>query len=50
MPTEPNAPSGRVCRCGNPDCWRTAEAAASFDAFVAELIRRRGEEPPAPAR
>ena len=35
--------------CGAPDCWRTAVAQASFDAFVAELIRRRGEgEPPAP--
>ena len=29
--------------CGNPDCWRTAAAAASFDAFVTELVRRRGD-------
>ena len=35
--------------CGNPDCWRTAVAKASFDAFVADLIRRRGEAvPPSP--
>jgi hypothetical protein len=31
--------------CGNPDCWRTAEAQASFDAFVADLIRKRGDVP-----
>ena len=58
-----DAASQRVCRCqatiaasilegyacGNPDCWRTAVAKASFDAFVADLIRRRGEEvPPSP--
>ncbi len=30
--------------CGNPECWRTAEAKASFDAFVTKLIRERGEE------
>ncbi len=54
--------SQRVCRCeatiaasiledyacGRPDCFRTAEVQASFDAFVAELIRKRGEEQPAP--
>ena len=35
--------------CGNPDCWRTAVAQASFDAFVADLVRRRGEDAlPAP--
>ena len=27
--------------CGNPDCWRTAGAKASFDAFVADLVRKR---------
>ena len=35
--------------CGNPECWRTAVAQASFDAFVADLIRRRngdGSSPP----
>ena len=31
--------------CGNPECWRTAVAKASFDAFVADLIRRRGKGP-----
>ncbi len=31
--------------CGNPECWRTAEAAASFDAFVAELVARREAAP-----
>ena len=31
--------------CGNPDCWRTAPAQASFDAFVADLIAKRGNEP-----
>ena len=35
--------------CGNPECWRTAVAKASFDAFVADLIRRRdGEAPSSP--
>ncbi len=33
--------------CGDPGCWRTAVAKASFDAFVADLIRRRGDEPAA---
>ena len=27
--------------CGRPDCWRTAAAQASFEGFVAELVRRR---------
>lgn len=31
--------------CGAADCWRTAEAAASFSAFVAELKRRRAADP-----
>ncbi len=31
--------------CGNPDCWRTAVAKASFDAFLADLIRRRERKP-----
>lgn len=35
--------------CGNPDCWRTEPARASFQAFVDDLIRARGDEPPAPA-
>jgi hypothetical protein len=36
--------------CGRPDCWRTAEVQASFDRFVGDLIRKRGDEPPnAPA-
>ena len=30
--------------CGNPDCWRTAEATAAFAVFVEELKRRRGED------
>ena len=34
--------------CGNPDCWRTAVAKASFDAFLADLIRRREREPGEP--
>jgi len=29
--------------CGNPDCWRTAEADASFAAFVERLKAERGE-------
>lgn len=29
--------------CGNPLCCRTAPAKASFDAFVAELVRKRGD-------
>lgn len=33
--------------CGDPDCWRTAEAKASFDAFVSDLIRARGDGAPA---
>ncbi len=55
--------SQRVCRCeatiapsvlegfacGNPECWRTAEAKASFDAFVTRLVQQRDEEPPTPA-
>lgn len=28
--------------CGNPECWRTAEAAASFEAFVERLVDERG--------
>ena len=31
--------------CGNPACWRTAEARASFDAFVADLVEKRGDRP-----
>ena len=27
--------------CGDAACWRTAVARASFEAFVADLIRRR---------
>ena len=27
--------------CGNPECWRTAVAQASFESFVADLIQRR---------
>ena len=27
--------------CGNPECWRTAVAKASFDRFLADLIRHR---------
>ncbi len=27
--------------CGRPDCWRAAPVQASFDAFVADLVRRR---------
>ncbi len=52
--------SKRVCRCeatiapsvldgfacGDPECWRTAIAKASFDAFVAELVRRRDGDAP----
>ena len=34
--------------CGFADCWRAPLVQASFDAFVVELIRVRGEEPPAP--
>ena len=34
--------------CGFADCWRAPLVQASFDAFVADLIRARGEEPPAP--
>ena len=34
--------------CGNPQCWRTAEAKASFDAFVAELVSKRDGETPKP--
>ena len=34
--------------CGTADCWRAPVVQASFDAFVVELIRARGEEPPAP--
>ena len=29
--------------CGNPECWRTAEVKASFDAFVTQLVRERDE-------
>lgn len=32
--------------CGNPTCWRTEEVRASFDAFVADLIRSRDEGKP----
>lgn len=32
--------------CGNLACWRTAQVQASFDAFVADLIAKRGETPP----
>ncbi len=32
--------------CGNPECWRTAPAKASFDAFVADLVRERDGEVP----
>ena len=56
--SEDAAPKG-VCRCeatiapsvldgyacGNPDCWRTAAAKASFAAFVADLVRRREGKP-----
>jgi hypothetical protein len=31
--------------CGNPECWRTAPAQASFDAFLTDLIARRVPEP-----
>ena len=55
------APAKGVCRCegriapvildgyacGNPDCWRTAEVKASFDAFVAKLVSERGNAPSA---
>ena len=51
------APAKGVCRCeariaaivldgyacGNPDCWRTAEVKASFDAFVEQLVATRGD-------
>ena len=30
--------------CGNPQCWRTPIAQASFDAFVTDLVRARGDE------
>lgn len=36
--------------CGAADCWRAPLVAASFEAFVVDLIRARGEEPPAPAQ
>ena len=36
--------------CGNPDCPRAPAVKASFEAFVVELIRARGEEPPTPPR
>ena len=29
--------------CGNPDCWRTPIVKASFDAFVVDLVKARGE-------
>ena len=29
--------------CGNPECWRTPVVQASFDAFVTDLVRARGE-------
>lgn len=29
--------------CGNPECWRTAETEASFDAFVERLAAERGD-------
>ena len=32
--------------CGNPDCWRTAEVQASFDAFVQKLQAQRGDAAP----
>ena len=32
--------------CGNPECWRTAEAKASFDVFVAALVEKRDTPPP----
>lgn len=32
--------------CGFADCWRAQLVQASFDAFVVDLIRARGEEPP----
>lgn len=31
--------------CGNPECWRTEPVKASFDAFVADLVRRRDGTP-----
>ena len=34
--------------CGFADCWRAPIVQASFDTFVAGLIRARGEEPPLP--
>ncbi len=34
--------------CGSSDCSRAPAVKASFDAFVVELIKARGEEPPAP--
>lgn len=33
--------------CGNKDCWRTPIVQAEFDAFVADLVRRRGDGPEA---
>lgn len=36
--------------CGSADCWRAPLVQASFDAFVVELLRARGEEPPVPPR
>ncbi len=35
--------------CGRPDCWRTEEVKADFEAFVRELVRTRGEDKPAPS-
>lgn len=36
--------------CGSPDCSRAPAVKASFDAFVTELIKARGEEPPVPPK
>ena len=34
--------------CGRSDCWRAPLVKVSFDTFVSDLIRARGEEPPVP--
>ena len=36
--------------CGSLDCSRAPAAKASFEAFVVDLIKARGEEPPAPPK
>ena len=35
--------------CGNAECWRTAQAQESFDAFVRALVANRGDANPSPS-